>query len=359
MESLLREWDGESVIIQFDRPTGAWIIIAIHSTRLGPAAGGTRMKPYPDFQEALRDALRLAASMTYKFALADLPYGGGKAVIALPPDFDPGERSDLLRRYGVLIHQLGGLYQTGPDVGTSPHDMDIIAEAGAPYVFCRTPANGGAGDSGGATALGVFNGIQAVCEHLFGGGSLKGKRVLVQGAGSVGRPLIDLLREAGAEVLFNDVDQAAIRHFRDERGLQFVPAKAVYDTPCDIFAPCALGGILNRNTIPRLKCLGVAGAANNQLAEPADADRLRERRILYAPDYVINIGGAMAITGIEAMGWSREKADERVRSVRQTLHHIFEMAEAEGITTDAAARRIAESRLSGVTGLLPESHFAL
>ena len=348
MESLLREWDGESVILQYDRPTGAWIIIAIHSTRLGPATGGTRMKPYPGFQEALRDALRLAASMTYKFALANLPYGGGKAVIFLPLDFDPRERPDLLRRYGALIQQLGGSYRTGPDVGTSPADMDIIAETGAPHVFCRTPANGGAGDSGGATALGVFSGMQAVCEHLCGDVSLEGKRVLVQGAGSVGRPLIDLLREAGAEVVFSDVDQAIIRHFRDQLGLQFVPGKAVYDTPCDIFAPCALGGILNRETIPRLNCLAVAGAANNQLAEPADADRLRDRQILYAPDYVINIGGAMAITGIEAMGWSRAEADERVRSVRRTLRHIFHVAEAEGITTDAAAHRIAESRLSSV-----------
>lgn len=349
MESLLRQWDGESTIIRFDRTTGAWIIIAIHSTRLGPATGGTRMKHYPDLQSALNDALRLAASMTYKFAVANFPRGGGKAVIALPRDFDPSARPDLLRRYGVLIRQLGGLYETGVDVGTSPADMDIIAETGAPHVFCRTPAKGGAGDSGQATALGVFSGMQAVCEYLFGDESLAGRRVVVQGAGSVGGPLIGLLREAGAEVLFSDLDQAAIRHFRDELRLQFVPAETVYDTPCDIFTPCAIGGILNRNSIPRLKCLAVAGAANNQLAEPADAERLRERHILYAPDYVVNIGGAMAITGIEAMGWSRVEAGERVRSVRQTLRHIFEVAAAEGITTEAMARRIAESRLSGAT----------
>lgn len=304
------------------------------------------MKPYPDVQEALGDALRLAASMTLKFAVANFPRGGGKAVIALPPDFDPRTRPDLLRRYGVLIQQLGGLYHTGPDVGTSPTDMDIIAETGAPHVLCRTPEKGGAGDSGTATALGVLSGMKAVCEHLFGDESLVDKRVVVQGGGNVGEPLIDLLREVGAEVLFSDVDQATIRHLRDELKLPFVPAERVYDTPCDIFAPCALGGILNRETIPRLKCLAVAGAANNQLAEPADADRLRERHILYAPDYVINIGGAMAITGIEAMGWSRAEAVDRVRSVRQTLRRIFEVATAEGITTEATARRIAESRLS-------------
>jgi leucine dehydrogenase len=324
VEFLLRQWDGERVIMHLDYPTGAWIIIAIHSTRLGPATGGTRMKPYPDVETALHDALRLAASMTYKFAVADLPRGGGKAVIALPPDFDACVRPDLLRRYGALIRRLGGLYQTGPDVGTSPADMDIIGETGAPHVFCRTPANGGAGGSGTATALGVFSGMQAVCEYLFGDESLVGKRVLVQGAGSVGEPLINLLKEAGAEVLFSDVNQGTIRHFQDELGLKFVPAETIYNTPCDIFAPCALGGVLNQSTIPRLKCLAIAGAANN----------------------AINIGGAMASTGIEAMGWSRVEAEERVRSVRQTLRQIFQVAAAEGISTEAAARRIAESRLS-------------
>jgi leucine dehydrogenase len=200
VDSLLREWDGESAIIRFDRNTGAWIIIAIHSARLGPATGGTRMKPYPDLQAALRDVLRLAAGMTYKFALADLARGGGKAVNALPTELDPHARPDLLPRYG------------------------------APYVFCRTPAKGGAGGSGQAAALVVFSGMQAVCEYLFGDESLAGRRVLVQGAGSVGGRLIDLLREAGAAVLFSDVDQATIRHFRDELGLHFVPADEVYNT---------------------------------------------------------------------------------------------------------------------------------
>jgi len=215
-------------------------------------------------------------------------------------------------------------------------------------VACRTPEKGGAGGSGQATALGVFSGMRAVCEYLFGDESLEGKSELVQGAGSVGEPLIDLLRGAGAEILFSDVDQATIEHFRDGLGLAFVAAETVYDTRCDIFAPCALGGILNQGTIPRLKCLAVAGAANNQLAEPADADRLRERNILYAPDYVINFGGAIAITGIESMGWSRVEAEEKVMLARGTLRHIFEVAEAEEITTEAAARRIAESRLSGM-----------
>ena len=347
IESLLREWDGETVIVRYDRLTGAWIFIAIYSTRLGPAAGGTRMKSYPDLPAALQDALRLSEAMTYKFAIPGMPFGGGKAVIAFPPNFDPPSRPALLRRYGALIHQLGGMFYTGPDVGTSSADMDIIAETGAPYVFARTPAAGGAGSSGPATALGVFSGIQVACQHLFGEASLKGRRVLVQGTGSVGGPLIEHLRAAGAEVVFSEVDEGAIRRFRDEPGLEFVPAEAVYTTECDIFAPCALGGVLNANTIPQLKCRAVAGGANNQLAGPEDAERLRARGILYAPDYVINVGGAMALLGLETQGWTQERAEKEVaESVRRALRQIFELAVTEDITTEAAARHIAEERLS-------------
>ncbi len=347
MESLLREWDGETVIIRYDRPTGAWIFIAIHSTRLGPAAGGTRMKSYSDVQAALQDAFRLAAGMSYKFATPGIPFGGGKAVIAIPPDFDPQSRPALLRRYGALVHQLGGLFYTGPDVGTSSADMDIIAETGAPYVFARTPAAGGAGSSGPFTALGVFTGIQVTCEYLFGDASLKGRRVLVQGMGSVGDALIEHLRAADAKVVFSEVDEGAIRRFRDELGLQFVPAEAVYSTECDIFAPCALGGVLNASTIPQLKCRVVAGGANNQLASPGDAESLRDRGILYAPDYVINVGGAMAILGLETQGWTQERAEKEViDSVRRALRQVFELAITEGITTDAAAQQIAGERLS-------------
>ncbi|MGD2271089.1 MAG: Glu/Leu/Phe/Val dehydrogenase dimerization domain-containing protein [Desulfobacterales bacterium] len=347
MESLISQWDGESVVIRYDRPTGAWFIIAIHSTRLGPATGGTRMKDYAKLNDAVKDALKLAAGMTYKFAVVDFPRGGGKAVINIPTDFDIDKRTQMLRRYGSLIRQLGGLYETGPDVGTSPEDMDIISETGEPYVFCCTPQKGGAGDSAPPTALGVFSGIQAVCEHLFNDPSPAGKRILVQGAGSVGRILIRKLLKAGAEVLFSDVDRTTIAYFRDELKLPYVTAEDIFGTACDIFSPCALGGILNRETIPLLKCRAVAGAANNQLNEPADALKLSEKGILYAPDYVINAGGAIGIVGLESMGWSKKKADEQVISIQQTLRRIFEMAETEGITTDEAARRIAESRLAG------------
>jgi leucine dehydrogenase len=298
-------------------------------------------------QAALQDALRLAEAMTYKFAGPGLPYGGGKAVIALPSGFDPQSRPALLRRYGALIHQLGGLFSTGPDVGTSSADMDVIAETGAPYVFGRTPASGGAGSSGPATALGVFTGVQVACEHLFGEPSLKGRRVVVQGTGSVGGPLIEHLRAAGAKVIFSEVDEGAIHRFRDELQFQFVPPEAVYTMECDIFAPCALGGVLNTNTIPQLKCRAVAGAANNQLADAKDAERLQARDILYAPDYVVNVGGAVFLLGAETQGWTQERAErEVVDSVRGALRQVFELAATEGITTDAAAQQIAGERLS-------------
>ncbi|MEE9555539.1 MAG: Glu/Leu/Phe/Val dehydrogenase dimerization domain-containing protein [candidate division Zixibacteria bacterium] len=346
MESLIKNWDGEKVIIQHDKPTGAWIIIAVHSTKLGPAVGGTRLKSYPVFQAALGDALRLASGMTYKFAVPGLPFGGGKAVIAIPDNLDRAARVSLLRRYGALIHQLGGLFLTGPDIGISSEDMDIIGETGSPYVFSRTPAVGGAGSPGPFTALGVFTGIQVTCENVFGESSLANRCVLVQGTGSVGGGLLELLLKAGAEVMFSDVNEDAITRYRDELGLKFIPSDDVYITECDIFAPCALGGILNAETIPNLKCKAVAGGANNQLVEPKDAEGLLKRGILYAPDFVINVGGAMAIMGIETQGWNRERAEnEVIDTVRRALRDVFEMASTESITTDAAAHRIAEMRL--------------
>lgn len=348
LETLLHSWDGEEVILRRDQPTGATIIIAVHSTRLGGAAGGgTRMKAYPSITDAVRDAQRLAEGMTYKFAAAGLARGGGKAVIAIPPDLDAEARDDLLRRYGALIHQLGGLYSTGPDVGTSSRDMDIIAETGGPHVFGRTPEHGGVGDSGPATAAGVLAGIQATCAHLFGSDALTGRRVVVQGVGKVGFPLLRLLRAEGAELICSDVDTAGTERARTELGCEVVAPDAVYDAECEIFSPCALGAILSDATIPRLRCLAVVGSANNQLAAPADAERLRERNILYAPDFVVNSGGAIYLLGRELLGWTEDEALERiVLTVRTTLAQVFTLAEAEGITTNVAAERLAQQRIT-------------
>jgi leucine dehydrogenase len=345
IDQRLNTWDGERLVMQHDRATGAWILIAIHSTVLGPAAGGTRMKPYPHLDAALEDALRLSEGMTYKFATPGLPFGGAKAVIMVPADLDPAQRPDLLRRYGSAVGELGGLFLTGPDLGTSPRDMDLIAETAGHHVFCRTAEAGGAGDPGPYTALGVFTAIEAICERI--PIPLEGAKVVVQGAGDVGGPLIERLLNAGADVAFSDVSDAVVGRYRDEMGVDFVPPEDAVGTQCDIFVPCALGGVLNPDTIPRLRCRAVAGSANNQLAAPSDADRLRQRGILYAPDFVANVGGAMAMPGIEALGWTREQAAKEVREyVGRTLRQVFETAASQQITTDAAARRIAETRLA-------------
>lgn len=346
IEELLDQWDGESLVLQRDKATGATFIIAIHSTRLGIPSGGTRMKPYPNLAAAVLDAMRLSEGMTMKFAAAGLTRGGAKGVIALPATFDTAARGDLLRQYGRLIKQLGGLFETGPDVGTSPADMDIIAETGFPHVFAKTVANGGAGDSGGATALGIYSGIKALCNHLWGTPSPARRRVLVQGAGSVGGKLIDLLVEAEAEVLFSDVAAAAVAKYREERGLTFVPPEAVFMTECDIFVPCALGGVLTAETIPLLRCAAVAGGANNQLGEAADADRLAARGIVYVPDYVMNVGGAMFVLGVELGGMTQAEGEAYVAAVGDAVAMILQRAAAEGITPVAAAEKLALARLA-------------
>lgn len=346
MHELIEGWDGETVLVRHDKPTGSWIFVAIHSTRLGPAAGGTRMKSYPDARAALRDALRLGAGMTCKFAACGMPFGGAKAVIAIPPGLDRRSRTALLTRYGTLVGQLGGLFRTGPDVGTTPADMDVIGTTGSPYILSRTIEAGGAGDPGPFTARGVLTAIESACELLFGDETVKGRTVLVQGAGDVGGSLIGLLQQAGAEVLFSEVDDRLIRKFRDELGLRHVDSASVYSTPCDVFSPCALGAVLNAETIPQLKCRAIAGSANNQLAMPEDAETLRNRGILYAPDYVANAGGVIAIVGLELRGWTRDQAEvEIVDRIRRNLRQLFESAASRGISTEAASRKMVEERL--------------
>jgi leucine dehydrogenase len=336
-------WNGVEILERDDAETGATILIAIHSERLGPATGGTRMKSYPDRDAARRDAMRLSEGMTYKWAAAGFPRGGGKAVLAVPRDFRSADRPGLLRRFGRFVKELEGRFWTGADVGTSAEDMDVIAEEGAPYVFSRTPAKGGAGGSGTWTAIGVAASIEAACERLFGSRSLAGRSIVIQGAGSVGIPLMDLLAAGRARIAFSDVSPEAGRALGP--AIERVPPENVFERPCDVFAPCALGGVLNAETIPRLKCRAVVGSANNQLGAAEDADRLAARGILYAPDFIANAGGAIAITGIEALGWTRDRAEREVRAIGDTVAHVFDIAERERITPDAAARRLAEERL--------------
>jgi len=349
-EDLLRRWDGEHAVIRHDSESGAWMLVCIHSTRLGPAMGGTRLKSYDGPAEALEDALRLAAGMTRKLAVLGLPCGGGKAVLAVPEVPSGEARRRLLESYGELIESLGGSYVTGPDVNTGEADMDVIGGRTA-HVFCRSCAAGGSGDPSIHTALGVFHGIKATLAHLDGSDDLTGRTVLVQGTGSVGAKLARLLLDAEAVVLVSDVDEERAR----ATGGRPVPADAALELECDVYAPCALGATLDEASIPRLRCRAVAGAANNQLAEPDDAERLRAAGILYAPDYVINGGGALHGIGLEQLGWDPEQLEREVAGIADTLTGLYQQADEERITTNEAAERLAAMRLARTDGDVPVS----
>jgi len=342
IDALLRAWDGEELVARYDEPTDTWMLIGVHSTVLGPAMGGTRMKPYPSLEDAVRDALRLSQAMSMKQAAAGLPYGGGKAVLAVPevPEAGSEQRRAIIDRYAALIESLHGTYVTAADMNTGPADMDAIA-ARTEDVLGRSPDNGGAGDPGEGTAIGVFHAIRATCRHAFGSDDIEGRTVLVQGAGSVGHRLIRELRDAGAWVLVADVDPARVA----ATGAEPVDVGDVATTACDVLAPCATGAILNAETIANLACAAVCGAANNQLATAEDAERLRARGILYAPDFVANAGGVIWLAGYETLGWDDAHMRARLAGIEQTLDDVFADAAANGITTAEAADRLARARI--------------
>ena len=341
LAAVLEAWDGEQVVVRHDEPSGTWMFVCIHSRRLGPAGGGTRMKVYGSPAEALQDATRLAAGMTAKFAVAGLPFGGGKAVLAVPSLPAGEKRRALLRRYADVVCSLGGNYLTGCDMNTTPADLDVIREV-CPHTFGHT---GGSGEPGPFTARGVFHGIRASVAHADGSSDLGDKTVLVQGVGSVGSRLAALLAEDGAEVLVTDVDAHRARQVAGDVGARAVDAAEAIETPCDVYAPCATGGTLSAAAIPRLGCRIVAGAANNQLGEPADAERLSERGVLYAPDFVVNAGDIFHNVGREALGWGDEEVEDALRGIGDTLAKIYARAEVDDISTGAAADAIVAARL--------------
>ena len=346
-EELLERWDGETVVIQRDRQGDAWIFVCLHSTRLGPAGGGTRMKVYATPAEALEDAMRLSAAMTRKLAVARLRFGGGKAVIAVPEIPRGEERRSLFLRYADLVASLGGSYRTSSDMNTGEADMDVIGER-TEYVFGRSLAAGGSGNPAPPTAVGVYHGIRASVSHVFGTEDLEGRVVLVQGAGGVGSALADRLANAGASVLVADIDPARADAVAARVHGEAVPVDHVFAADCDVYAPCAVGSVLSADTAPRLRCRIVAGSANNQLAQAEAAELLRARGILYAPDYVINAGGAIALVGLEQLGWTRAELDAALARIGETLREIYERADAQGISTAAAADVLAEERLNAV-----------
>ncbi len=331
----------EQVVFCYDQPTGLRAIIAVHSTVLGPALGGTRFRPYPDETAALVDVLRLARGMTYKNAVAGLDLGGGKAVVI----GDPGTvRTDaLIRAYARAVDALGGRYLTAEDVGTTIADMDLIRQV-TPHVTGTSESAGGSGDPSPATAWGVRCAMHAVAEHLWGDPGLDGRHVVVSGVGKVGSALVALLVEVGAKVTVADVDPAKVDRAVAEHGATAVEVERAHTVDCDLYAPCALGGVLNARTIPQLRCAAVCGSANNQLAEPADADRLARQGVLYAPDFVVNAGGVINIAE-ELGGYDRARARERIDGIQATTAAVLATAAAEDVTPLTAALRLAERRI--------------
>jgi leucine dehydrogenase len=337
-ESLLAGWDGEHAVVRFEPDSGAWLFVCVHSTARGPAGGGTRMRVYPAPADGLADAMRLSAAMTRKMAAAGMPRGGGKGVLAVP-ELPVGEpRRRLLRRYGELVASLGGSYRTAGDMNISPEDLDVVAET-CPWVYGTTERGG---NSGRGTARGGIYAIRATVEHLFGSSDLSGRSVLVQGAGSVGTVLARELTEAGARVLVSDVEAERA----SATGCETVPPERVLETEVDVYAPCAVGGTLNSESIPRLACRAIAGCANNQLAEPGDAQRLHDRGILYAPDYIVNAGGIIQLIVLEDEGGDEAQLEERLAGIGDTLRDLFAEADAEEVTPAEAAERLVSRRLA-------------
>ena len=336
----------EQVVFCNDQATGLKAIVAIHSTALGPALGGTRFYPYASTDEALVDVLNLSRGMSYKNALAGLDLGGGKAVII----GDPAELKTeaLLRAYGRFVQSLNGRYFTACDVGTNSPDMDHIARE-CDFVTGRTVAHGGAGDSSVLTADGVFQGMRAAAEQAWGEPTLAGRTVGVAGVGKVGRHLVRHLIEDGATVVVTDVHAPSVAAIRED----YPQVQAVASTEelvaseIDVYAPCAMGGAVSDDVLEVLKAKVICGAANNQLAHPGIEKAIEEKGVLYAPDYCVNSGGVIQVAD-ELEGFSFERAQQRARGIFDTTRRVFELAKADGITSAEAADRLAERRMREV-----------
>jgi valine dehydrogenase (NAD+) len=336
----------EQVVFCQDTQTGLRAIIAIYSTALGPALGGTRFFPYPTEDAALSDVLNLSRAMAYKNALADLDLGGGKAVIIGDPARHKTEA--LLRAYGRFVESLGGRYITACDIGTYSTDMDIIARE-CRHVTGRTVLNGGGGDSSVLTAVGVFHGMRAAAEHAWGSASLEGRLVGVEGVGKVGHRLAGHLTEAGARVVICDVSSDAVQRVQAAHpGVEAVGSRAeLLARPLDIYSPCAMGGALNDETVATLSARIVCGGANNQLAHPGLEKVLADRGILYAPDYLVNAGGVIQVAD-ELHGFNAERAQVRAEQIFVAAKKMFALSDEEGVPPAVAADRLAERRMAEV-----------
>ncbi len=332
----------ENVVFCRDAASGLRAIIAVHSTRRGPACGGCRMWPYENEEAALNDVLRLSRGMSYKNAVAELELGGGKAVIIGNPKTDKTEA--LFRAFGRFVARLGGHYITAEDVGISVADMEIVAKE-SQHVTGLDQGKAASGDPSPFTALGVFVGIEASVRQRLGRENLAGVRVAVQGLGHVGQYLVGHLHKAGAQLVMTDIDAGKLQEVQQQTGAIAVAPDAIYDADVDVYAPCALGATLNDATLPRLKASIVAGSANNQLASPLHGEALRELGILYAPDYVINAGGIINVS-FEVRGrYDRAASEAKTRNIGGTLLEIYKRAEAKSISTHEVADALARERL--------------
>lgn len=338
--------DHEQVVYCHDAASGLRAIIAIHNSTLGPALGGCRMYPYANEQEALIDVLRLSRGMTFKAAVSGLDLGGGKCVVIGDPKRDKSEL--LWRSLGRFIEGLGGRYITAEDSGTSMQDMEMIQRE-TRHVVGISRSLGGSGDPSPVTALGVFQGLRATVEEHLGRTELSGLKVAVQGVGHVGFHLVGHLVASGCEVTICDVDLNSVKQALDAyKGVEAVEPDAIYDADVDIFAPCAMGGSLNENTIPRLRCSVVAGAANNQLQhEKEDSARLTERGIFYAPDFVVNAGGLINVSA-ELGGYNQERALKQAEGIYEICRGIFQRAKTENVTVHEAANTLAMDRINAL-----------
>jgi leucine dehydrogenase len=330
----------ENIVFAKDKDSGLNAIIAVHDTTLGPALGGCRVWPYENPADALTDALRLSRGMTYKNALAGLDLGGGKAVIIACPR--KNKSSEMMEAFGRHVERLSGTYITAEDVGVSPDDMEAVARH---TDHVRGTRATGLGDPSPYTALGVFEGIKASAQHVFGSKDLEGKTASVQGLGHVGYDVARQLHEAGAKLIVSDIHAPAVIRALDEFGAIAVDPSEAHRAVADIFVPCALGAGLNARTIPQIQARVVAGAANNQLQTPADGNALKERGILYAPDYAINAGGVISIA-LARPGGDDKTVREKTLEIGETLALIFDRAAREGTTPEKIADKIAEERLT-------------
>lgn len=347
----------EQVVFCQDKNSGLKAIIAIHDTTLGPALGGTRMWSYATESEAVEDAIRLARGMTYKNAAAGLQLGGGKAVIIGDAKTDKSE--EMFRAFGRYVQSLSGRYITAEDVGTTVHDMDTIFTE-TDYVT-GTSGIGSSGNPGPVTAYGLYKGMKATAKEAFGSDSLADKTIAVQGVGNVAYRLCSYLHEEGASLVVTDISKDAVKRAVNDFGAKAVDPGDIYDVECDIYSPCALGGIINDATIKRIKAKAIAGSANNQLQSNKHGEMLYERGIVYAPDYVINSGGVINVADeLLPNGYNRERAMNKVETIYDSLSRVYEISNRDHIPTYAAADRMAEERMSSVresTGqFLMDSH---